>query len=329
MSQTTRKSAPRTATAALSGNPGKATSIFVNGHFPERRAWVMAISAAVGFLLTVVWSAEFVDRTIGDTVADTLLGHPAREAPISGVLGGIAFAFASGVAGTFTACNIAAFGALAPLVGQTTTARGRMLATLRPLGWLSAGMIAVSAAYGAVVAVVGTRMPQFQTAPTAAGLSPRLVQAMVVFGIIGLVMVWLGLAALGVVPDPLAGLAARWPNAPLVLMGALIGGFLIGRPFALFRQLFRDAAESHNVLYGMAAFVLQSLGNIALMAVVFVLLALLTGDRLRGWIAARPSRASVMVGAAFLVAGVFTVLYWDLRILERRDILWYPLAPWT
>jgi hypothetical protein len=305
------------------------TSMFVNGHFPRRRALIAGLAALAGFLLTVVWSAEFVDRTIGDNVADTMLGHEARGRPIDGVVAGIAFAFVSGIAGTFTACNVAAFGALAPLVGQTSTARGRMLRMLRPLGWLAVGMVTVSAAYGVVVALVGTRMPQFQTASSPDGWSPRLVQAMVVFGVIAVVLICLGLAALGVIPDPLARVSARWPNAPMILMGALIGGFLIGRPFALFRQMFRDAAESHNVLYGAVAFSLQSIGNIVVMAVLFMLVAALAGNRLQGWLAARPSRASALVAAAFLVAGVFTLLYWDVRILARRDLIWYPVAPWA
>jgi hypothetical protein len=71
-----------------------------------------------GFLLTVVWSATFVDQTIGDNVANTLLGHDAKGTPIAGIAAGIAFAFVSGLGGTFTACNIAAFGAVAPLVGS-------------------------------------------------------------------------------------------------------------------------------------------------------------------------------------------------------------------
>ncbi|MBC6467514.1 hypothetical protein HKK74_18735 [Actinomadura alba] len=303
--------------------------MFVNGHFPRRRLLVIVLSALAGFLLTVVWSAEFVDQTIGDNVADTMLGHEAKDAPISGILAGIAFAFASGVAGTFTACNVAAFGALAPAVGQTRTARGRVLQMFKPLGWLSVGMITISATYGAIVALVGTRMPQFQTATVRVGWSPRMIQSMIVFGIIGLIMIFLGLAALGVVRDPMARISARFPNAPMVLMGALIGGFLIGRPFGLFRQMFRDAAESHNVLYGIVAFSLQSLGNIVIMAAIFLLMVLLAGRRLQNWIAAEPSRASVIVAVAFIVAGVFTVLYWDVRILERRELIWYPLAPWA
>ncbi|NBE83629.1 hypothetical protein GVV04_22205 [Micromonospora sp. NEAU-HG-1] len=308
------------------------TSAFVNGHFPRRRALIVLLSVLGGFLLTVIWSAEFVDQTIGDNVANTLLGHDAKETPIQGIAAGIVFAFVSGIAGTFTACNIAAFGALAPLTGTTTGSRfSRFVQPLKPLGWMSVGMIAVSAGYGAIVGIVGTSMPQFSTAPTTpGGLSPRSIQSMVVFGVIGLVMVYLGLASIGVVRDPFARIARRYPNAPMIFMGALIAGFLIGRPFGLFRQMFRDAAESGNPLYGAAAFTLQSLGNIVIMAVLFLLLAWLAGSRLQRWFTERPTRLAVLTAVAFIVAGAFTFLYWDVRLLARREIIpWYPLAPWA
>jgi glucan phosphoethanolaminetransferase (alkaline phosphatase superfamily) len=284
-----------------------------------------------GFLLTVIWSAEFVDRTIGDSIANTMLGHDAKETPLSGVAAGVIFAFVSGVAGTFTACNVAAFGAIAPLAGTSGGRLGRFLAPLRPLGWMAVGMIAVSAAYGVLVGLVGTSMPQFSTAPNTPGsLSPRSIQSMVVFGLIGLIMIYLGLAALRVVPDPFARISRRYPNAPLIFMGALIAGFLIGRPFALFRQMFRDAAESGNPLYGAAAFTLQSIGNIVIMAVLFLLLAWFAGSRLQRWFAARPSRLAATIAVAFLIAGAFTFLYWDVRLLARREIIpWYPTAPWA
>ncbi|MFP3960746.1 hypothetical protein SMC26_00305 [Actinomadura fulvescens] len=306
-----------------------AATTFVTGDFPRRRLLILALSSLAGFLLTVVWSAEFVDQTIGDNVADSMLGHHAKGTPIAGIMAGFAFAFATGVAGTFTACNVAVFGALAPLVGQPTTARGRMLQVVKPLAWLSAGMLTVSAAYGVIVGLVGTHMPQFSTATARTGFSPRMVQSMVVFGLIGLVMIALGLAALGLIPDPMARITARFPNAPMILMGVLIGGFLIGRPFGLFRQMFRDAAESHNPFYGALAFALQSLGNIVIMAVLFLLMALIAGPCLQRWIAAKPGRAATLVAVAFLVAGVFTLLYWDVRILARREMIWYPVAPWA
>lgn len=142
----------------------------VTGHFPRRKWLLVGLSALTGFLLTVIWSAEFVDRTIGDNVANTLLGRDVKETPIAGIGAGIAFAFVSGLAGTFTACNVAAFGAMAPLMGTSGSRMARLRRTLKPLGWMCVGMVAISATYGVIVALVGTKMPQFQTTASVAGL---------------------------------------------------------------------------------------------------------------------------------------------------------------
>jgi hypothetical protein len=296
---------------------------------PAHRGRLIGLAVLGGFLLSVGWSAELADQAIGAHVADTLLGHEGT-APISGVVAGVVFAFVSGLAGTFTACNVAVFGAVAPLIGGTTGRWGRLRAALRPLGWLAAGTVAVSALYGALVGLVGTRMPQFSTTPATAGsIPPPLVQAMVVFGLIGLALLWLGLAAAGVVPDPLARLAARHPNAPMVVMGVLIGGFLIGRPFPLFRQMFRDAADSGNPLYGAAAFCLQSLGNLVVLTAVFVLLSVVGGGRLQRWFTADRRRIAAVTTVALVLPAVFLLLYWDVRLPARQGLLpWYPTAPW-
>lgn len=308
------------------------TSPFVPGEFPRRPWPVVGLAALGGFLLTVIWSAVFVDRTIGDNIANTLLGHDAKATPIAGVAAGIAFAFVSGLACTFTACNVAAFSAVGPLLGGVHQSRtARLAATLRPLGWLSVGMIAISALYGVLVALAGTSMPQFQANVrlVPGTLPPVLLQSAIVFGVIGTILIYLGLAAAGLVPDPFRRIATRWPNAPMVVMGVLVGALLMGRPFPLFRAMFRNAAENGNVLYGAAVFVLQSLGNVMFLAIVFLLLAYGTGGRLQRWIAAEPTRIAVVMTASFVAAGVFTLLYWDLRVLSLVDVVpWYPMAPW-
>ncbi|MER5325806.1 hypothetical protein [Streptosporangium roseum] len=304
---------------------------------PRRRGLIIFLSVLAGALIASLWSFRLVDSVIGDNVANTLLGYDAKHTEIGGLIAGTVFAFVSGLAGTFTACNIAAFGAIAPMAnaGSThpagasdTSGRLRIGATLRPIGWLALGMIVVSGLYGAVGAALGERLPQLSTATAGSGLPPRLLQASIVFGVIGLAFAYLGLAALRVVPDPFARLSLRFPNARLVVIGALIGGFLIGRPFPLFHKLFEYAAETHNPLYGAAVFILQSLGNITLMAVLFVLLVHTTGGRFTRWMTARPSRVATITAVAFIVVGAFTFLYWDLRLPARFGYGWFPVAPW-
>jgi MFS family permease len=293
----------------------------VDPALPGRPWLVVGLSALAGFVLTVLWSARFVDSVIGDNVANTLLGYDAENTEVTGIAAGIAFAFVTGLAGTFTACNIAVFGTMAPVLGRAPGWRDRGRATLGPLLWLAAGMVAVSAVYGAIVGLAGTSMPQFSTAPSVPGeLSARSIQSMVVFGLIGLALLYLGLAALKLVPDPFAG---RY-RARMVFLGVLVGGFLIGRPFPLFRHMFRDAAERGDPLYGAAAFVLQSVGNVLVMAVLLVVVAAVFGGRIARFLAADPRRAAVLTAAGLIVAGVFTVMYWDVRLLANRDLIWYP-----
>ncbi|MEV7969939.1 sulfite exporter TauE/SafE family protein [Sphaerisporangium sp. NPDC088356] len=295
---------------------------------PTRRARLVLLSVVAGAVAASLWSFHFVDSVIGDNVANTLLGHDAKGTAITGAVAGAVFAFVSGLAGTFTACNVAAFGAVVPLVRQGESWRSRLRETLRPLSKLAIGMIVVSGVYGAVGALLGERLPQLSTATVGDGLPVRLIQASVVFGIIGLAFIWLGLAALRLLPDPLARLEQRFPNARLVVLGALVGGFLIGRPFPLFHKLFTYAAETHNPLYGAAVFILQSLGNVVVMAVLFALLMLVARGRFARWLTAKPARLATVTAVAFVVAGTFTFLYWDVRLPAMFGYGWYPTASW-
>jgi hypothetical protein len=303
-------------------------------YLPRRRGLIIAASVLAGAALAALWSFHFVDSVIGDNVANTLLGHDAKQTAIDGLAAGTLFAFVSGLAGTFTACNIAAFGAIAPMTHargdgkSTAVSTSGIGATLRPIGWLALGMTAVSALYGAVGALIGQQLPQLSEAPAGSGISPRLVQASIVFGVIGLVFIYLGLAALRVVPDPFTRLSRRFPHLRLIVIGALIGGFLVGRPFPLFRKLFEYAVETHNPFYGAAVFILQSLGNITLVALLFIVLMHGTRGRFARWMTASPARVVTITAVAFITFGAFTFLYWDLRLPARFGYGWFPTAPW-
>jgi hypothetical protein len=327
-----------TTSAPVSGSDRLVTDPSVDRH--PRVGRIIAGSVVAGFLLALLWSYEFVDSVIGDNVANGILGHDAKGTAIAGTAAGLIFAFVSGLAGTFTACNIAMAASVGPLAQAGTASAGgaqagnpsagspsagdaqagSMRRLLRPVGYLTVGMVAVSAAYGFVGVLLGERLPQLST-ETVGSMPVRIIQSSVVFGLIGLALAYLGLAALRVVPD----VFARRPVARVVTLGALIGGFLIGRPYPLFNKLFHWAVDEGNPLYGAAAFVLQSLGNIALVTLLFVLLTAVTRGGFLRLIAGNPWRAMVVSGSMLLALGVFTVVYWDIRVPAIFGYGWFPV----
>lgn len=293
---------------------------------PPHRGRIVAGSVAAGILLAVLWSFEFVDHVIGDNVANALLGRDAKATAVGGTLAGLVFAFVSGLAGTFTACNIAVAASIGPMSQASAGAsvRSGLGHLLRPVGWLTVGMVAVSGLYGFIGVLVGDRMPQLSTA-TVGGMPVRLWQSMVVFGLIGLAFVALGLASLGVLPDPFA----RRPIARVVTLGALVGGFLIGRPYPLFNKLFHWAVDSGNPLYGAGAFILQSLGNLIIVLALFSLVVVLSRGRLIGWLSARPTLTIAVTAALLIALGTFTVVYWDVRLPAMFGYGWFPTMPYN
>lgn len=294
-----------------------------------RKVAVVVLSVLCGLAIAVLWSANLVDDQIGEKVARGMLGHDARTGAVGTGLAGGLFAFVVGLAGTFTACNVAAFSAVGPMLGGGTSAASRMRLALRQVGWLALGVIVVAGVYGAIGAAIGTRIPQLNTHTIGNHVPVRVVQSAIVFTVIGVVFLWLGLAAINVVPDPLRRLTARWPNTPLVVMGALIGGFLIGRPYPLFFRLFQEAARTHDPLFGAATFILTALGNILVMVVLFLLLAAASGERYRRWLAAKPGRVATLTAVALIVGGAFMVFYWGVRLPARFDYGWFPRMPWS
>jgi hypothetical protein len=286
---------------------------------------VIGISALIGIAIAVLWSAQLVDDDIGLNTANGLLGQNASSAALTSTVTSLAFAFVTGLAGTFTACNIAVFTAITPLVGHRSSLGGRLAQALCPLGRLALGAVVVASLYGGIGALLGDRLPQLSGATIGNHIPIRLVQSIVAFGVIGLIMIYLGLAALHVVPDPLARLTLRWPGARQVVLGVLVGGFLIGRPWPLFDKMFRHAASTHNALFGAATFVLIVLGNMIVMGLLFLLASFSNFPR---WLRATPTRAATATAVALLVGGTFTFVYWAVRAPSGFGIGWFPRMPW-
>lgn len=291
---------------------------------PATRTAMLVLSLLVGLALAVLWSSELVDQQIGMSVANSVLGGDARNDAIAGSLSGALFAFVSGFAGTFTACNIAVFAAAPAVAAQSSPRRTRLRGALPALGWLGAGQLGVAVVYGFVAVLMGRSLPQLSAATVGNQVPVRLLQSVIVFGVIGLAFIYLGLASLGVLPDPLA----TRPRTRLVILGALIGGFLVGRPYPLFFKLLTYAVNAHNPLYGSLALALQALGNILVMAALVLVASLLGGQRLARWLS-RPGRASAVAAAGLLALGLFLVVYWDVRLPAHFGYGWFPTMPWN
>ena len=94
-------------------------------------------------------------------------------------------------------------------------------------------------------------------------------------------------------------------------------------------KIFEYAAATHNPALGALVFVLQSLGNIALLAIVFLLVAMVGRGRLLRWLAARPNRLARFNAVALLAAGTFLIAYWCVRLPAVFGIGWWPRVPWS
>jgi hypothetical protein len=298
-------------------------------------AWrTFFLSLLAGLVLAIIWSPDLVDGVIGDGISNNVLGtEDAGEMNITGSILGAAFAFVTGVAGTFTACNIAVFGALAPLSAPEQTMGSRLKEMLKPIGWLFLGAIAVAGVYGIIGVYADTWIPQLSDARIGdpeEGLRYRSIQSAVVFGLVGIALIWRGMAALKLVKWPLQKLFDRRPRAEMVFMGALIGAFVIGRPFGLFRHMYEYAGSTNNPLIGFTTFALQAIGNIILVAALFVAIMLISRGRFQRWLTSKPGRLAKFTAVSLIVGGAFFVAYWDLKLPYRAGLDWaWIVVPWN
>lgn len=299
----------------------------------DTRAWLLAgWSAVAGAVLAVIWSPNLVDGVIAGSIADPVVGGDAAHVAISGSLAAAVFAFITGVGGMFTACNIAVFGAVAPITARSQPLGTRVTSLLRPLGWLALGAIAVAGLYGAIGVYVGESLPQLSNArigDAATGLRVRSLQSGAVFTLIGAIMIWYGLAAIRLARNPLAGTFRRHQWAEVAFIGALVGAFLIGRPFGMFRNLYEYAASTDNPFIGFLTFALQSLGNIVGVAILLVAITLVGGGRFQSWLMAKSGRAARFTASAFILFGSFFVFYWGVKLGYRAGLWWWPVMPYN
>lgn len=170
----------------------------------------IAVAVVAGLLLAVFWQFEFVDKVIGRGVAKALLGRDASAG--AGWVGSVVMAVVTGLAGTFTACNVACFASLGPLAAERRLPAGRR------------GPVVLGGLLGLLV--VGRPYPMFREVLADAARSGNILQGsllmvLVVLGNIALLSVlFLGLVALA--GPALQRVTERRPRLILTVGGAVL-----------------------------------------------------------------------------------------------------------
>lgn len=287
-------------------------------------AWIVLLAGIVtGLIVAIAWLPAIADDAIGMNLANTILGTNAAAVTLTGGWFTFAFAIAAGLGNTFTACNCVVFSCIAPLSrqkGETGTG------ILRLLMWMVAGVVAITALYGIVGALLGAQLPGLSRAllPLGHGIPVRLVQSSVVFVILGALLLYWGLVTLRFAKNPLRGTVAKHPWLIPLALGAIVGGFSVGRPYPLFHTLFIYAASSGNIFLSAALLALQGICNIAIMALIFVLLILGTGGRFENWMRSHAFGIQALTAFSVIGGGVFFLAYWGLRLPANFGLGWFP-----
>lgn len=284
----------------------------VDSSLPRRKQTALVAGACItaGVALAYAWSYRFVDEVVAGNIASALLSDGLLDYPLVGISSLAVFAFVSGLAGTFTACNVCVLSAALPLAQQSNRA---ILTALWPF---LLTLVAVSGTYGAVGVHMAPNLPQLSQDTWGTTAMPlRLIQAGAVFVLIGFAMLLWGFEILR--RRGARGRTSPHSVATQVALGAMVAAFQIGRPFPPFRRMFTYAAEQGDALMGALAFILQAAGNIALLLVFVVLLSTLGNGAAVRWMTANPYRRDVMMSVGFIVGGAFMVAYWGVRIPAR------------
>ncbi|MDM5335763.1 hypothetical protein QUF84_00435 [Fictibacillus enclensis] len=286
--------------------------------YPVRRRVILALlSIAVGVIIAGFWNYNLVDGFGHDIVAKNMVGESSQAAGSfkeRGFSFGVLFAFAAGLAATFTACNCVTFSMLPSLACATDRTSTRKTA-LKALGVFSLGVILVTAIYGFYTGSMGSEVVQKYNER---GI--RLSQATITFTLLGLFMLIWGAISFGF----LSRLISRIPlpvrnffGSSLIkagLMGLQVGLFTVGRPFGVFRDFLTYAASARNPLYGAFVMSVQGVGQIVIMVILFLLILLLFGKRLGQWSKEKPQQAELFSTIALLLGGAYFIFYWGFAV---------------
>lgn len=275
-----------------------------------------AISAAV--IIAGFWNYHLVDGFGKEIVAGNTIGNTSQLAGDFSSRGssfGFIFAAIAGLAATFTACNCVVFAMIPGLTCsiENKSGKNRPWKAFRSFVF---GVLVITGCYGFFIGFLGSDGIQ---ALNERGV--RLAQAQAIFTLLGVVMLIWGLFEMGFL-DRLKTYFSDTTRAFLnqvttkaLLLGLLVGSFAVGRPFPVFRQFLSYAASAESPLYGGAVMMIQGLGQIAVMALLFGLIIWIAGSKIGAAAQEKPHKFQLISSIALITGGSYFIYYWGLAFV--------------
>ncbi|MDX1562654.1 MAG: sulfite exporter TauE/SafE family protein [Gammaproteobacteria bacterium] len=290
---------------------------FYDAYSTQRRAVYAFFAIAIAVLIAGFWNFRVVDEFGADFVAGSTIGDTSALAGDFALRGsgfGLVFAAIAGLAATFTACNCVVF---AMLPGLTCSIDGaaRKVSPLGAFAAFVAGVLVVSGAYGVAIGLLGTEVVEDLNRVDA-----RFAQAQIVFSAIGGFMLVWGIIEMGFADKLVRALPEGVreffgsTRTKAAMLGVLVGLFAVGRPFLVFREFLIYAASADSPVYGAITMMVQGLGQIAVMALLFFVVLYFAKDKITAVANNAPWKFRLVSGVALIAGGTYFIYYWGLAL---------------
>ncbi len=295
----------------------------MNNKFQENYPFLRRVTYTFFAILCAIivagfWNYHLVDGFGKDFIAGSTIGDTSRLADDFEVKGGgfgFLFAAIAGLAATFTACNCVVFAMIPGLACSIDEKTGNSSAW-KAFRSFTFGVLLITGFYGFFVGLLG---PEGIEVLNERGI--RLAQAQAVFTLLGLIMLAWGLLEM----EFLNSLKNRFSKATrsffnqittkALLLGLMVGFFAIGRPFPVFRQFLQYAADANNPLYGASVMMVQGLGQIAVMALLFFIVIGLAKNKIIALAQTKPHKFQMISSIALITGGAYFIYYWGLAFI--------------
>ncbi len=294
------------------------TSDFKSVYSFRKRVIYTLLAIATAITIAGFWNYHLVDGFGKEVVVGNTIGNSSELAGNFASKGsgfGFLFAAIAGLAATFTACNCVVF-AMIPGLACSVDDQGGSRTAWKAFRSFVYGVMSITAFYGFFIGFLGREGVEMINERAI-----RLAQAQAVFSLLGIIMLVWGAFEMGYL-DKLKSRLSKKTRSFLAqdtvkagLLGTLVGFFAVGRPFPVFREFLVYAASASNPLYGALTMMIQGLGQIAVMALIFFLVVWLAGEKIGLAAQTKPYKFRMISSVALITGGMYFVYYWGLAFI--------------